>query len=493
MSNIQKLHQIRENTGESVTPGLNDAIVAEFIKSDASLAQAIDEAAEMHAAVKKELGKWADLPELELIANLQEEYVNFYNENALNPYIALTARGPWIITYHGSVIHDSGGYGMLGMGHGPQHVIDAMSENHVMANVMTASVSQKRLIERLHKEIGHTRKDKPFQRFLCLNSGSESVTVATRISDIGAKIATDPGGRHEGKKIKMLAMRGGFHGRTDRPAQASHSSMKGYQGLASFRGRDNLDILEVNSVESLKAAFAKAQEDRVFYEMMLIEPVMGEGNPGVAVTREFYDAARAITAENGTLLLVDSIQAGLRAHGCLSITDYPGFADCEAPDLETYSKAVNAGQYPLSILALREDAARLYKKGVYGNTMTTNPRALEVACAVLDSITPELRKNVSDRGKEFVDKFKELQKAYPEVIENVTGTGLLFAVHLKHDGYVVLGKDCVEAYLRRQGIGVIHGGKNALRFTPHFNIKSEEVDLIVAKVKEALDRGPVYS
>ena len=45
--------------------------------------------------------------------------------------------------------------------------------------------------------------------------------------------------------------------------------------------------------------------------------------------------------------------------------------------METYSKALNAGQYPLSVLALTAPTAELYRKGVYGNTMTTNPRALD--------------------------------------------------------------------------------------------------------------------
>ena len=46
---------------------------------------------------------------------------------------------------------------MLGMGHGPDDVISSMQKNWVMANVMTASFSQKRLADRLKKEIGHTR------------------------------------------------------------------------------------------------------------------------------------------------------------------------------------------------------------------------------------------------------------------------------------------------------------------------------------------------
>ena len=33
---------------------------------------------------------------------------------------------------------------------------------------------------------------------------------------------------------------------------------------------------------------------------------------------------------------------------------------------------------------------------------------------------------------------------------------------------------------------MIHGGQNALRFTPHFAITSEEIDMIVDILREAL-------
>jgi hypothetical protein len=35
-------------------------------------------------------------------------------------------------------------------------------------------------------------------------------------------------------------------------------------------------------------------------------------------------------------------------------------------------------------------------------------------------------------------------------------------------------------------LGVIHGGVNALRFTPHFGITSEEIDLIIEVVRASL-------
>ena len=54
------------------------------------------------------------------MAVTREGIVNFYPEDAVNPYVALAARGPWIVTSKGAVLHDSGGYGMLGLGHAPE-------------------------------------------------------------------------------------------------------------------------------------------------------------------------------------------------------------------------------------------------------------------------------------------------------------------------------------------------------------------------------------
>ena len=193
-----------------------------------------------------------------------------------------------------------------------------------------------------------------------------------------------------------------------------------------------------------------------------------------------------LTKEHDSMLLVDSIQAGIRGQGCLSVIDYEGFQDAEVPDLETWSKAINAGQYPLSVLGMNDRAADMYVVGIYGNTMTTNPRALETAVAVLEQITPELRRNIKERGDEFVEKLKLLADELPGTITKVQGTGLLLSAELVPEKYPVVGFDAVEPWCRRRGLGVIHGGHNALRFTPHFRITSEEIDLIIDIVRDAL-------
>ena len=147
---------------------------------------------------------------------------------------------------------------------------------------------------------------------------------------------------------------------------------------------------------------------------------------------------------------------------------------------------MNAGQYPLSVLGMNERASSLYVTGIYGNTMTTNPRALETAVAVLDNITPTLRRNIRERGVEFVNKLKELQSEFPHIVTKVQGTGLLVSAELEPSQFPVVGMDAVEPWCRRRGLGVIHGGQNALRFTPHFNITSAEIDLIIKIVRESI-------
>ncbi|MGP1666804.1 MAG: aminotransferase class III-fold pyridoxal phosphate-dependent enzyme [Rhodanobacter sp.] len=489
MGVIEQLRELREFGGKPRTTGLDDASIERMATSNPLLVQAVTEAVTLHRELRAELSDFLKLDEAEQLIQAQAGLVNFYAEDAINPYLPAAARGPWLVTLKGAVVHDNGGYGMLGFGHNDPTILSALGQPQVMANVMSPSVAQLRFSAALNNELGRTRGGSPYTRYMCLNSGSESVTLAARIADVNAKLMTDPGARHAGRTIKRLVVKGAFHGRTGEPALYSDSTRKSYdQYLASYRQQDSVITVTPYDVAQLHAVFTEADKHGWFIEAMFLEPVMGEGDPGRAVTPEFYAAARSLTEAHGSLLL-DSIQAGLRAHGVLSITDYPGFEKLPAPDMETFSKALNAGQYPLSVLAVNQHTAELYRKGIYGNTMTANPRALDVALATLSLLSDDVRNNIRERGKEFVDKLNALKDELGGLITKVQGTGLLFSCELAPE-YKCFGAGSTEEYMREHGVGVIHGGTNSLRFTPHFNVTSAEIDLIVANVRKALQEGP---
>ena len=181
MTLLDRLNALRKHGGPARTTGLPDDVILDFAERDPKLKEAVAAAWEAYQELSSEEPELLKLDEAGQAQAIQEGYVNFYAEDAVNPYVALAARGPWLVTLKGAVLYDVGGYGMIGAGHAPEAVLEAMNKKHVMANIMTPNISQKRLIAALRREIGHTRGECPFSKFLCVNSGSESVTVAARV------------------------------------------------------------------------------------------------------------------------------------------------------------------------------------------------------------------------------------------------------------------------------------------------------------------------
>ena len=109
------LQNLRNLSGHRDTVGLTDDVIQSFLSSDSTLGMAITEAVARRNHLKDEFGNdLLNLSESDLVKELQSDYINFYAPATVNPYVALAARGPWIVTAHGAVLHDNGGYGMLG-------------------------------------------------------------------------------------------------------------------------------------------------------------------------------------------------------------------------------------------------------------------------------------------------------------------------------------------------------------------------------------------
>ncbi len=270
-SHLGKLAEMKHFSGEVLTTGLSDAVVRDFLENGyAALAVAIDQAYDNFVAYQSTHAEFLALDESEQIDRAHGGLTNFYAEDAVNPYVAAAASGPWIVSLKGAVIYDCGGYGMLGLGHAPKAILDAMSQPQVMANIMTASVSQVDFVERLNKEIGHTRSGgSPYVSYLCLNSGSEANTLASRLVDVNCRRMTDPGARFEGASVRGLTLQGSFHGRTDRPARFSDSCRDAYEKhLASYRNNDYLLTVEPNNIAALEAVFKSAEASGQFIESL---------------------------------------------------------------------------------------------------------------------------------------------------------------------------------------------------------------------------------
>src|SRR5690606_36837229 len=145
MSVSVALAPMRAQGGERRTTGLDDATVDRMAATHPELREAIDAAVAEHARIAAEFADLLELDESAQIEAGQAGYVNFYSVDAVNPYVALPARGPVVVTLKGAAVHGSGGYGLLGFGHAPRAVFEAMVRPQAMATVMTPNLSQLRL------------------------------------------------------------------------------------------------------------------------------------------------------------------------------------------------------------------------------------------------------------------------------------------------------------------------------------------------------------
>ncbi|MGI9248673.1 MAG: aminotransferase class III-fold pyridoxal phosphate-dependent enzyme, partial [Woeseiaceae bacterium] len=181
---LARLHEMRDFGGAALTTGLDDNVIREFLENHPQLGIAIERAFARFLELKQSHADYLELDESKQISQAHAGLTNFYADDAVNPYVAASAAGPWVISLKGAVIYDCGGYGMLGLGHAPEAVQEALNKPHVMANIMTANLSQVEFTKSMRQEVGHTREGgTPYASFLCLNSGSEAMSIASRIAD----------------------------------------------------------------------------------------------------------------------------------------------------------------------------------------------------------------------------------------------------------------------------------------------------------------------
>ena len=287
------------------------------------------------------------------------------------------------------------------------------------------------------------------QAFFC-NSGAEANEAALKV----ARKATG--------RTRIVALEGGFHGRTLGALSATGQPGK-WEGFGPLV--PGVSFARPNDVESLEAAVAPASE----LATILLEPVLGEGGV-LPLEAEFVRSAAEIAREVGALLTVDEVQAGLGRTGTFFAYEQLGIE----PDLVTLAKGLGNG-LPIGALLAREGVAEAIGPGDHGSTFGGNPVASAAACAVVEAIDDELLENVAARGKQLAAGLSERG-----AVREVRGRGLLLAGVLDGDAGAV-----VEA-CRERGLLVVTAGPDVLRLLPPLVVSEAEVEEALAVLREVL-------
>jgi len=274
--------------------------------------------------------------------------------------------------------------------------------------------------------------------FFC-NSGAEANEAALKI----ARKATG--------RTRIVALEGGFHGRTLGALSATGQPAK-WEGFGPLV--PGVSFARPNDVESLEAALAPAGDTA----LLLLEPVLGEGGV-IPLEPAFAQAAAELAREVGALLCVDEVQAGMGRTGTFFAYEQLGIR----PDIVTLAKGLGNG-LPIGALLAGERASPGFVPGDHGSTFGGNPVAAAAAVAVVQAIDEDLLAHVRERGAELVTGLRVLPG-----VRSVRGRGLLIGAELNRPAGEV-----VDA-CRAEGLLVLSAGPDVLRLTPPLVVSAGEV------------------
>lgn len=288
--------------------------------------------------------------------------------------------------------------------------------------------------------------------FVC-NSGSEANEAAIKFArKYGRSIQPD------GSKYELVSFQGAFHGRTMGSLSATPNPK--YQKpfspmIPGFKYGTYNDIAGINELVTDKTCG------------VIVEPIQGEGGVNVA-SHEFLLALRKRCTEVGAVLIHDEIQCGLARTG--KLWAHAALPKEAHPDVVTTAKALGNG-FPIGATMVTEDVSSKIVTGDHGTTYGGNPLGCRLAHYIVTRLAdPELQQDVLKKEARFRQHFTRIHEAFPDVVQEVRGRGLILGLQLSADPTPVI------TAARERGLLVITCGTNTLRFVPPLIISDAEID-----------------
>jgi len=369
--------------------------------------------------------------------------------------------GAWLISTEGERYLDfASGVAVNALGHAHPRLIAALTEQAGKlwhSSNLYRVAGQERLAERLCQV---TFAD---QVFFC-NSGAEACEGAIKL----ARRYHHANGHSE--RWRIVTFKGAFHGRTLATIAAAGNA-KHLEGFG--KPADGFDHVPYADLESTAAAIGPETA------AIMVEPVQGEGGINVAPV-SWLRGLRELCDEHGLLLVLDEVQTGMGRTGKLFAHEWAGIR----PDVMAVAKGLGGG-FPVAAVLATGAAAAGMVPGTHGSTFGGNPLAVAVGGAVLDAVLePGFLEHVQAMALRFKQQLASLQDAYPHVIEEVRGSGLLTGLKLKPP----LG-EVVDACMAEKLL-TVGAGDNVVRLLPPLNVTEDALSEAVTRLGRALARLP---
>lgn len=285
--------------------------------------------------------------------------------------------------------------------------------------------------------------------FFC-NSGTEA-------NEAALKIAKKMTGRH-----RVIAMKGGFHGRTLGSLAVTWNPEYREPYTCSLA---KTSFVRINDLEAIQGAFL----DSTDVAAVILEPIQSMAGM-ISVDREYIHAVRKLCTLHGAQLIFDEVQTGVGRTGTFLFSEQLGIQ----PDLTTLAKSLASG-LPAGAVLMTDSVAATVSSGDQGTTFGGGMLAMAAMNATLTAL-------VSGGGLSRAGRiFEMIQDGLAGEEIEVCGAGCL--IGLRFDRPVASLCDALRIR------NVLVGGSadpNVMRLMPPVTAADDDVEKFLAELTSLL-------
>ncbi len=366
------------------------------------------------------------------------------------PIVLVRGEGPYVWDSDGTRFLDLyGGHCVTLLGHCPPAVVDAVQEqagrllfysNAVYSTVR--AIAAQALAEMAPEGLRHV--------FFC-NSGSEANETALKLA------------RKAIGKSRVIAMEGGFHGRTLGSLAVTWTE--------KYRA-PYADVLPETTFVPFgdEVAVARAFDEHSDVGAVILEPIQSMAGV-IEAPLPYYRTLRDLCDRNGAALIFDEVQTGVGRTGSFSVSEQLGVR----PDLISLAKSLGSG-IPVGAVLVSDEIAGGVASGDQGTTFGGGMIAMAAVEATLRTIRED---GLMKRAPVL---FRHIEEHVGHLVRAVHGRGCLIGLEL--DGPAAPVR---QQLLEREIITGSADHPNVIRLMPPLNLPLECIEEFASALELSMD------
>jgi putrescine aminotransferase len=414
-----------------------------------------------------------------IIEESQNNFADYFNKGWLDYRKSVTEAGDWAATEwvgSGAIFRDVlgrefidclGGYGMMDLGWGHPDVVDT-----VRAQLSHTPMPSQELIDPLRGVLARllaliTPGDIQYS-FFCA-SGTEAIEGAIKL----AKMYT--------KKDGFIVALKAFHGKT--MGSLSMMGKADYRQPVGMLYGGPVYHVPFGDADAVERQLDICQKVGIDIAACLFEPIQGEAG-AIVPPDDFWPRLRELTTHYGVLLIADEVQTGLGRTGKLWGVDHWN----TVPDIIAMAKSLGGGVMPVGAFCSTEEIWQcMMFPNPFIHTTTTGGGALACSAAIAAihvTLRDKLWEQAAAKGDYVIPRLKNLAAQYPQILNDVTGKGLLIGMHFHTPE---LGYRVAAGLFKR---GVLVAGTlisaQTIRIEPPLVISMQQIDEVLSRLTDTL-------